>query len=207
MSTPQKAAYDALRYQNNKETIKAYKAEYRRKNKDKIRANKTKYAQENKEAIAHYYQENKEAIAQYYQENKADIRAQQAIYYQENKDSIKVRKDEYYQANKDVHGVQMAKYREENRDAILRHQLWQEYELSLEDYRAMEVRQNGLCKICGGPPKGKRQRLSVDHCHITGKIRGLLCNKCNTGIGMLGDDLRILKRAMTYLEEALCLFS
>ena len=55
-----------------------------------------------------------------------------------------------------------------------------------------------LCMICGS-----KETICIDHCHETGKVRGLLCRKCNTGIGMLGDTLVQLRLAVKYLENSL----
>jgi len=66
-------------------------------------------------------------------------------------------------------------------------------------YQRMLRKQNGICAVCDGPPDGPS--FCVDHCHITGEIRGLLCHSCNLGIGNLGDDPNILRRAAKYLER------
>jgi hypothetical protein len=55
-----------------------------------------------------------------------------------------------------------------------------------------------ICMICGST-----ETICIDHCHETGKVRGLLCRKCNTGIGMLGDTLVQLRLAVKYLENSL----
>lgn len=60
--------------------------------------------------------------------------------------------------------------------------------------------QGGVCKICKAPPLEKR--LSVDHHHDSGAIRGLLCSNCNTGVGMFRDDRAILEAAIRYLAAA-----
>jgi hypothetical protein len=77
------------------------------------------------------------------------------------------------------------------REAHLKHR----YGITLDDYNNLLLEQRGVCAICGKPPgtvttiphhwKGK---LAVDHCHDTGKVRGLLCNDCNAGIGHLGTE-------------------
>lgn len=62
-----------------------------------------------------------------------------------------------------------------------------------------------ICSICGATEsgrKGKKIRLAVDHCHTTGRIRGLLCHRCNVLLGLAKDDLGILKSAAGYLEGA-----
>lgn len=70
----------------------------------------------------------------------------------------------------------------------------------------MFEKQNGVCAICKKPETAKKQsgngikRLSVDHDHTTGAIRGLLCMYCNTALGKFKDDIEILKSAIVYLE-------
>lgn len=69
------------------------------------------------------------------------------------------------------------------------------YGLSTLDYNKMFDEQGGKCKICN-----KELKLVVDHCHNTGKIRGLLCNGCNVGLGCFKDDKELLSLAVTYLS-------
>ncbi|WP_347878324.1 endonuclease VII domain-containing protein [Streptomyces sp. KS 21] len=59
----------------------------------------------------------------------------------------------------------------------------------------MVAAQGGLCCICLKAPA-----VHVDHCHETGRVRGVLCFNCNSAIGKLGDDPDILRRAISYLE-------
>ena len=79
------------------------------------------------------------------------------------------------------------------------------YGITLEDYYEMYENQNGVCAICKGNEitvdkrTKKVRRLSVDHCHDTGKIRGLLCTGCNTGIGCLQHSIQHLQSAIDYL--------
>ena len=77
--------------------------------------------------------------------------------------------------------------------------------ISLERYQEMLEEQDHKCAICGtsdaGTRKGKPKMLAVDHCHDSGKIRGLLCESCNQGIGKLKDDPTILRKAADYIER------
>ena len=80
------------------------------------------------------------------------------------------------------------------------------YGLSLEDYQNMMDKQNGVCAICLKPETtlsnaGYVKNLSVDHCHTTGRVRGLLCHHCNTGVGKFMDSVEILESAIKYLKE------
>lgn len=71
------------------------------------------------------------------------------------------------------------------------------YGLTLEQYNDMLVNQVGVCAICKEKPADRR--LSVDHNHKTGKVRGLLCRNCNTALGGFKDSVLILKSAIEYL--------
>ena len=70
-------------------------------------------------------------------------------------------------------------------------------QISDAEYKALLDKQGGVCAICRERPKGK---LAVDHAHSTGKVRGLLCNFCNVGLGLFRDDERRLLAAVEYLK-------
>jgi hypothetical protein len=70
--------------------------------------------------------------------------------------------------------------------------------LTSADYEAMLKSQSGGCAICTAPPSGKS--LHIDHCHKTGRVRGLLCIRCNRGIGHFLDSPALLKSAIEYLS-------
>ena len=84
---------------------------------------------------------------------------------------------------------------------FLRSNLKQSFGLTEDDYYNMVKEQSNKCAICGRTPFGKNKRLCVDHNHSTGKVRGLLCQKCNRGLGCFGDDLDTLKVATQYLLD------
>lgn len=71
--------------------------------------------------------------------------------------------------------------------------------ISLEQYNEMLQEQGGVCAICGTPPAG--EKLAVDHDHISGEIRGLLCKFCNTALGFVNDDIDILASMTSYLLQ------
>ena len=68
-------------------------------------------------------------------------------------------------------------------------------------YDALYVKQAGCCVICGTHSSKLSKGLAADHCHTSGKIRGLLCATCNLGIGCFKDSVTILKSAVEYLER------
>ena len=75
---------------------------------------------------------------------------------------------------------------------------YKRYGISYEKYKIMVEDQGGRCKICG---RITEKRLAVDHKHSDGKIRGLLCTYCNTGLGLFYDDVELLKKAVGYLSD------
>lgn len=80
------------------------------------------------------------------------------------------------------------------------------YGLTEEDFNTLAAAQGGVCAICKQPPYGGRKdgfktRLSVDHDHATRKIRGLLCDPCNIGLGVFKDSPELLAVAIAYLER------
>jgi len=89
----------------------------------------------------------------------------------------------------------LAKARRSNLKARLKR-----FGLTVEDYQSMLAAQAGGCAICGGQCKTGRI-LAIDHDHVTGRVRGLLCGNCNKGIGQFEDTPSLLRLAAAYLER------
>lgn len=119
-----------------------------------------------------------------------------AVYKPSCKQCASDRAMEWYHANRDR--------ADENR---IRFNLRTLYGITLEQYEEMLRAQGGVCAICKQDEPaahgrtGRKFKLSVDHCHDSGRIRGLLCQKCNRAIGLLGDDPATLHRAAAYLAR------
>lgn len=84
---------------------------------------------------------------------------------------------------------------------LLRH-----YGIGVDEYNALLAAQGGLCAICKKPEilqakTGELLKLAVDHNHLTGEVRSLLCGKCNKGIGLFSEDPDLLHTAAIYLER------
>ena len=73
--------------------------------------------------------------------------------------------------------------------------LWSNYRIRKPEYNKLCEEQDHKCKLCA-----KEKKLYVDHCHETGQIRGLLCKDCNSALGILGDNLAGLMKAVEYLS-------
>ena len=92
-----------------------------------------------------------------------------------------------------------ARYRDQReriRDIQLRHA----YGIGVEEYDRILATQDGGCAVCGVAINPNGRRLAVDHCHITGRVRGLLCHLCNVAIGAMRDDPTRLRSAALYVE-------
>ncbi len=99
-------------------------------------------------------------------------------------------------ANKKLKLVNPYKYYRKLWNDNLRHN----YSITVDQYEDILYEQDSKCALCGGGPNGKG-RLHVDHDHETKVIRGLLCHSCNTGIGLLNDDVELLQKAIIYLTK------
>lgn len=87
-----------------------------------------------------------------------------------------------------------------NQRASRKHYLKKLYGLTLDQYDAMLKARDSRCDICGEHEEQDRA-LAVDHCHTSGKVRGLLCQACNTAIGKLRDDPALIRKAASYVER------
>ena len=79
--------------------------------------------------------------------------------------------------------------------------LLKDFGITIHQYKEILSKQNNVCKICN--KEDPIRNLAVDHCHQTGKIRGLLCQKCNTSLGNFQDSIEILEAAIRYLKSNL----
>lgn len=92
-------------------------------------------------------------------------------------------------------------WKERNPEKVLNKRYKERYGITYEEYRAMLLNQNRLCFLCGTHElESRNQKLCVDHCHVSGKIRKLLCHNCNCALGLLKDDVKILERVINYLK-------
>lgn len=94
-----------------------------------------------------------------------------------------------------------------HRTCAYRYNLKTNYGLSEIEFQEMYKSQDGRCKICDAFLeniflKVDGKRLAIDHCHTSGKVRGMLCMNCNSGIGLLGDTYKAVQKGADYLKEA-----
>ena len=90
-------------------------------------------------------------------------------------------------------------YKVADKNGDRRRKLWGAYGMTPAEYAELLNDQKGVCAICGG--NSGEKRLSVDHCHDTQRIRGLLCTRCNSILGFAKDEKAVLRNAIEYLQE------
>lgn len=110
-------------------------------------------------------------------------------------------KRERYASSPEHHRERSRAYAKTSRgkDTTKNRHLKRMYDITLEEYRSMVEVQNNCCAICGYHTTKEYGGLVVDHNHETGKVRGLLCKNCNTGIGLLQEETIVLTNAIKYL--------
>ncbi len=185
MKTKEEKLEYARQYRlKNRDKMKQYRID----NADRIRQSRIKYDEKHKDII-------KEQQRQYKQMNKEKISENQKQYNKMNKEKIK-----QYPCNSPENRKMIDdKYRKNNPDKIKDYKLRKNYGITLDEYNIIFNRQEGKCCICGVHQDELTKILVVDHDHCTGKIRGLLCDKCNRGLGHFNDDIELLQKAVNYL--------
>jgi hypothetical protein len=134
--------------------------------------------------------------------NRTEFNDRERLKREANHEKYKIQYKEKYQRDVKKHG---ADYLNDVSKANIRG-------LTVEEYRQMFIDQNDLCKICNQPEsriykykdesKGiKISKLCLDHNHLTGKVRDLLCHDCNTMIGKAKENIQILQSAISYLNR------
>lgn len=134
----------------------------------------------------------KQCIKHAYNQNKDEHRSKAKEYYQKNRDS----RLEYYHRNKDYLNRNRRKYFYKST-----------YGISLDSVEDMREEQEYRCYICGTPETDLTRGLCLDHNHITGQNRKLLCNNCNNLLGHAKENTDILSKAIEYIDEHNDLFS
>lgn len=117
--------------------------------------------------------------------------SRQKAWYEKNREAIAIRAKERRATDLD--------WRKRDRVVQRRKHLKRLYGITVEDYDRMLQAQGGVCAACGSPP-GERN-FDVDHNHVTGAVRGLLCHNCNVSIGYAKDDPSVLEKLAAYLRK------
>ena len=118
-------------------------------------------------------------------------------YRKKNREKINAQSRAWRRRNPKQHLSATMRWRSKNPDSCRKAQIKRVYGLSVKEYNTMVGTQLGRCAICDKVPS----RFVVDHCHETDRVRGLLCDDCNLGVGLFGDSPATLSNATKYLEH------
>jgi hypothetical protein len=127
-------------------------------------------------------------------EFRTKVRADKRAWYKANKDRVNAESRQKRAENSDWKEKQRERRRRTKRKDMLKYC----YGMTVAEYEALLLAQNGVCAICETKPDG--EPLGVDHDHVTREVRGLLCRGCNAGLGNYKDHLRRIRRATLYLD-------
>lgn len=160
---------------------KEYKKRYLIENKEKHNKWKREYYQRNIEKMRErarigakkYREKYPEKVKQSQKNRKEELRIWRIEYWKKNPDALKKSKLSSFKSLTKI-------------------------EISFEEYKTLFEKQRNLCAICG-EKESRNSLLSLDHCHKTNKVRGLLCSSCNTALGFFKDNPKLLRKAIKYL--------
>lgn len=112
---------------------------------------------------------------------------------------------DWYRKNKRKNRNRSYKWIAKNPDEVRSKRLQNAYGITAQAYDQMLADQDGVCALCHKPEKAKSRSgairaLAVDHCHDTGRVRGLLCRKCNQILGEIGDKLESAQKLVLYMK-------
>ena len=172
-TSEERKTYQKECYESNKEALLT---KQRERNRLHYLANKDKHKAKTKA----WQEANPERAAQLQRE-----------YRERHKDRLNANRKAYYEANK-------TRAQAQTRAAKMR-----SYGITPEMFEEMLVSQNGVCAICGTDKPSKRDNtFRIDHCHATGRVRGLLGMSCNSALGMFRDSIPALQKAIEYLTRS-----
>lgn len=119
----------------------------------------------------------------------------------ENKERSRVKRVEYCKINTEKMKLYWKNRYKANRESIASASLEKLYGITQNEYNKMFNEQEGKCHTCKIHQNKLKHSLAVDHCHISKRVRGLLCHKCNTALGLAKDNIDILNNLIKYLSN------
>jgi hypothetical protein len=122
-------------------------------------------------------------------------------YYIEHPDEERERAKNWSRENPEQRNATKRAYNKNHPEKVRDRNLKANYGIDQKEYDRLFIKQGGKCAICGGSPRGKSNKFfCVDHCHNTGKVRGLLCSPCNSAIGFLQESAELAQKTADYLS-------
>lgn len=159
-----------------------------------------------------YYEEHKEECnkrsREYYQKHKNRLIEYRKEYYIKNREDVLENKKKYYMDNIEKISTYSKNNRSYDPDCKREYHLKKRYGITHDEYMKLLEEQGGKCSICGKEPKNRigktnmnhKYSLFVDHNHVTGKVRGLLCQHCNVKLSAI-ENKSFMEKALEYLNK------
>lgn len=119
----------------------------------------------------------------------------------ECKSCSKTKNKKYFENNKQTLNQKQKEWNSSNKQKVRNSKLKRKFGINLEEKEKLFSLQNHQCAICKTKENIRDRDWDVDHCHITGKVRGILCSNCNRGLGLFKDDPSTLLSAFAYLKK------
>jgi len=138
---------------------------------------------------------------QWVKNNPQKIAQHQATYNKTHSEKVKTKTSSWIKNNPESYKKRKNAWKAKNPDKVKSAALKSDYGINLNDFNLLLSQQNNSCAICTTHKDNLTKNLCVDHSHKTGKIRGLLCSKCNRALGLFGDNALTLRQAAAYLEK------
>lgn len=140
------------------------------------------------------------------EKNRESLRLKARARYLANREEILRRSRIYNRKNADKRHRYAKRWYREHKDTTHRDRMLKRFGITVADYEMLLKKQMGRCAICRTkaplpPYSPAKKRFAVDHCHRTGRVRGILCGRCNSGVGQFRDSPNLMRAAARYLER------
>lgn len=169
-------------------------------NDKKLKRKLTKQKYHARRMLDPEYKKQHNAKSQEWQKNNEERRKEiTKRHYEKHKEKIRVKGREHYYKNKDQRLAYSKQYKLKHIDKYKQYHRIHRYNISAEQFELMNNLQDRKCYLCDGENKFKP--LYVDHDKIANKIRKLLCQHCNTGLGFFKDNIEVMLKAIQYLKD------
>lgn len=143
----------------------------------------------------------KEYMKEYRQDHSEEMKAADRKYHAEHRDEQNEKRRQWRKTNPEKQAKACREWYDKNIDHVKDMRFKAEYGITKEEFDILLAKQNNRCKLCRSDVPRGRGTFHVDHDHKTGKVRGLLCHHCNTGLGYFKEKAALLRDAALYLEN------
>lgn len=142
---------------------------------------------------------SRQIVSDWQKDNRERKNARTRIWWLDTAEQRHAYQREWAANNSEKLAIYKKSWAEANPDKVMNAKLIWNYGITLDEYKELLSSQGGKCAICQSAPLSKN--LCVDHNHDTGKVRGLLCDMCNKGLGHFKDNLELLSKAVKYITK------